>query len=75
MDNFTPTRVGYECAAFVKYRVPYGADQDRRIECNPSWMWGIQSEEAYQYRSFKSLTYQQYHTWLAEKLTQARRNP
>lgn len=35
----TPSAVGYEAAAFYRFRAPYGADQDKRIEWNPSWQW------------------------------------
>jgi hypothetical protein len=27
--------------AFKRYRLPFGADQERRIEMYPTWQWGL----------------------------------
>jgi hypothetical protein len=35
----TPAAVGYEAAAFYRYRGMYGADQSNKIEYYPSWQW------------------------------------
>lgn len=35
----TPAAVGYEAAAFFRYRARFGADVDNHIEFYPSWQW------------------------------------
>ena len=37
----TPTAIGYEAAAFWRYRGRFGADVDSAIEFHPSWQWGL----------------------------------
>lgn len=37
----TPTVVGYNAAAFYRYRAIYGAEVDNKIEQYPSDQWGL----------------------------------
>lgn len=36
----SPTAIGYEGAAFYRYRARLGAEFENRIEFEPSWQWG-----------------------------------
>lgn len=45
----TPQKVGYNAAAFYRYRAPWGGDQDRKIEVMPSDQWGVQQSDAVAY--------------------------
>lgn len=37
----TPTAIGYEAAAFYRYRARLGSDVESKIEFYPSWQWGV----------------------------------
>ena len=37
----TPPSIGYEAAAFYRYRARLGADVESKIEYWPDWQWGL----------------------------------